>query len=150
MFNVVLVEPEIPPNTGNVGRLCLATRSTLHLVGPLGFSIDDRQLKRAGLDYWDEVDVREWSSLDELRRANASARFFYLTTKATQPYFEKRFRPGDFLVFGRETKGLPERVLGGESGELHYDPDARNAELEFGDGGGHRFVRGGAAADGFE
>jgi tRNA (cytidine/uridine-2'-O-)-methyltransferase len=85
MFNVVLVEPEIPPNTGNVGRLCLATRSTLHLVGPLGFSIDDRQLKRAGLDYWNEVDVREWSSLDELRRANASARFFYLTTKATQP-----------------------------------------------------------------
>jgi len=111
MFNVVLVEPEIPPNTGNVGRLCLATRSTLHLVGPLGFSIDDRQLKRAGLDYWDEVDVREWSNLDELRRANASARFFYLTTKATQPYFEIRFQPRDFLVFGRETKGLPERVL---------------------------------------
>ena len=111
MFNVVLVEPEIPPNTGNVGRLCLATRSTLHLIGPLGFSIDDRQLKRAGLDYWDEVDVREWSSLDELRRANVSARFFYLTTKATQPYFEVRFRPRDFLVFGRETKGLPERVL---------------------------------------
>jgi len=111
VFNIVLVEPEIPPNTGNVGRLCLATRSTLHLVGPLGFSIDDRQLKRAGLDYWDEVDVREWSNLDELRRANASARFFYLTTKATQPYFEVRFRPKDFLVFGRETKGLPERVL---------------------------------------
>ena len=111
MFNVVLVEPEIPPNTGNVGRLCLATRSTLHLVGPLGFSIDDRQLKRAGLDYWDEVDVREWSNLDELRRANALARFFYLTTKATQPYFEVSFRPKDFLVFGRETKGLPERVL---------------------------------------
>ena len=111
MFNVVLVEPEIPPNTGNVGRLCLATRSTLHLIGPLGFSIDDRQLKRAGLDYWDEVDVREWSSLDELRRANASARFFYLTTKATQPYFEVKFQSSDFLVFGRETKGLPERVL---------------------------------------
>ena len=111
MFNVVLVEPEIPPNTGNVGRLCLATRSTLHLIGPLGFSIDDRQLKRAGLDYWGEVDVREWSSLDELRRANASVRFFYLTTKATQPYFEVRFQPNDFLVFGRETKGLPERVL---------------------------------------
>jgi tRNA (cytidine/uridine-2'-O-)-methyltransferase len=111
VFNVVLVEPEIPPNTGNVGRLCLATRSTLHLIGPLGFSLDDRHLKRAGLDYWDEVDVREWSSLDELRRANASVRFFYLTTKATQPYFEVRFQPNDFLVFGRETKGLPERVL---------------------------------------
>ncbi|HEX3229256.1 MAG TPA: tRNA (cytidine(34)-2'-O)-methyltransferase [Pyrinomonadaceae bacterium] len=111
MFNVVLVEPEIPPNTGNVGRLCLATRSTLHLVGPLGFSLDDRQLKRAGLDYWDEVDVREWSSLDELQQANQSARFFYLTTKAKLPYFEVTFRPRDFLVFGRETKGLPERVL---------------------------------------
>ena len=111
MFNVVLVEPEIPPNTGNVGRLCLATRSTLHLVGPLGFSLDDRQLKRAGLDYWDEVDVREWSSLDELQQANASARFFYLTTKAKLPYFEVTFRPRDFLIFGRETKGLPERVL---------------------------------------
>ena len=111
MFNVVLVEPEIPPNTGNVGRLCLATRSTLHLVGPLGFSLDDRQLKRAGLDYWDEVDVREWSTLDELQQANESARFFYLTTKAKLPYFEVTFRPRDFLIFGRETKGLPERVL---------------------------------------
>jgi len=111
MFNVVLVEPEIPPNTGNVGRLCLATRSTLHLIGPLGFSLDNRELKRAGLDYWNEVDVREWSSLDELRRANASSRFFYVTTKATQLYFEVRFQPEDFLVFGRETKGLPERVL---------------------------------------
>ena len=111
MFNVVLVEPEIPPNTGNVGRLCLATGSTLHLVGPLGFSIDDRQLKRAGLDYWDEVDVREWSSLEELQRTNAAARFFYLTTKAEQPYFEVQFHLQDFLVFGRETKGLPEHVL---------------------------------------
>jgi len=111
MFNVVLVEPEIPPNTGNVARLCLATRSTLHLVGPLGFALDDRQLKRAGLDYWDEVDVRKWSSLGELQEANAAARFFYLTTKAKHPYFDVRFRPRDFLVFGRETKGLPERVL---------------------------------------
>jgi tRNA (cytidine/uridine-2'-O-)-methyltransferase len=111
VFNVVLVEPEIPPNTGNVGRLCLATRSTLHLVGPLGFSIDDRQLKRAGLDYWDEVDVREWASLEELQRTNAAARFFYLTTKASRPYFEAQFHAQDFLVFGRETKGLPERVL---------------------------------------
>ena len=111
MFNVVLVEPEIPPNTGKVGRLCLATRSTLHLVGPLGFSIDDRQLKRAGLDYWNEVDVREWSSLDELQQSNASARFFYLTTKVKHPYFDIKFQAEDFLVFGRETKGLPERIL---------------------------------------
>ena len=148
MFNVVLVEPEIPPNTGNVGRLCLATRSTLHLVGPLGFSLNDRQLKRAGLDYWDEVDVREWSSLDELQQANASARFFYLTTKAKLPYFEVTFRPRDFLVFGRETKGLPERVLEREPRELHHHSDARNPEPESGDGGGDCFVRSDAAAAG--
>lgn len=111
MFNVVLVEPEIPPNTGNVGRLCLATRSTLHLVKPLGFSLDDRQLKRAGLDYWDELDLQEWQSFRELQTANALARFFYLTTKTDRSYFDVRFAQGDFLVFGRETKGLPESLL---------------------------------------
>ncbi len=112
MFNVVLVEPEIPPNTGNIGRLCLATRSTLHLVGPLGFSTDDRTLKRAGLDYWAEVDVRYWGSLAELQAAQAAAaRYFYLTTKTTRPYHAVPFQPGDFLVFGRETKGLPEALL---------------------------------------
>ena len=111
MFNVVLVEPEIPPNTGNVGRLCLATRSTLHLVEPLGFSINHRQLKRAGLDYWEEVDLRKWSSLEALQAANAAARFFYITTKSSRPYFQVRFEPGDFFVFGRETKGLPETLL---------------------------------------
>ena len=111
MFNVVLVEPEIPPNTGNVGRLCLATGSTLHLVEPLGFSIDHRQVRRAGLDYWEEVDLRKWSSLEALQIANASARFFYITTKSSRPYFQAKFEPGDFLVFGRETKGLPETLL---------------------------------------
>jgi tRNA (cytidine/uridine-2'-O-)-methyltransferase len=112
MFNVVLVEPEIPPNTGNVGRLCLATRSTLHLIKPLGFSIDDRELKRAGLDYWKEVDVRVWDSLGELQSAQtANARYFFLTTKSQRPYYSVAFRPGDFLVFGRETKGLPESLL---------------------------------------
>ena len=112
MFNVVLIEPEIPPNTGNVGRLCLATRSTLHLVQPLGFEINDRQLQRAGLDYWKEVDVRLWSSFVELRTAQpAAARFFFLTTKTSRPYYAESFAPGDFLVFGRETKGLPEQLL---------------------------------------
>ena len=114
MFNLVLVEPEIPPNTGNVGRLCLATRSTLHLVKPFGFSLDDRQLKRAGLDYWEEVDVRTWESFDELRRGqSAEARFFFLTTKTERAYYDVKFQPGDFLVFGRETKGLPEELLAG-------------------------------------
>jgi tRNA (cytidine/uridine-2'-O-)-methyltransferase len=112
VFNVVLVEPEIPPNTGNVGRLCLATKSTLHLVKPLGFSLEDRQLKRAGLDYWEDVDVKIWDSLDALIKAKQSGeRCFFVTTKTKQPYWDVRFRPGDFLIFGRETKGLPEGLL---------------------------------------
>ncbi len=111
MFNIVLVEPEIPPNTGNVGRLCLATGSTLHLIKPLGFAIDDRTLKRAGLDYWKEVDVRLWDSLGQMEAEYLDARRFYLTTKTERPYFSVDFRAGDFLVFGRETKGLPEPLL---------------------------------------
>jgi tRNA (cytidine/uridine-2'-O-)-methyltransferase len=112
MLNIVLVEPEIPPNTGNVGRLCLATGARLHLVKPLGFSLDDRALRRAGLDYWHEVDVTLWDSFDELKVSQAEdARFFLLTTKAVRPYWSQRFADGDFLVFGRETKGLPEAML---------------------------------------
>jgi len=112
MFNVVLVEPEIPPNTGNVGRLCLATRSTLHLVKPLGFSLEDRQLKRAGLDYWDDVDLKVWDSLAALMEAKQSnERYFFVTTKTERAYWDVQFQPGDFLVFGRETKGLPEDLL---------------------------------------
>jgi len=112
MFHVVLVEPEIPPNTGNIGRLCLATGAHLHLVKPLGFSIDDRTLKRAGLDYWKDVTVTVWESLADLQSAQgAGTRYFFLTTKTDRPYWETRFRDGDFLVFGRETKGLPEPLL---------------------------------------
>ena len=112
MFNVVLIEPEIPPNTGNIGRLCLATRSTLHLVKPFGFSLEQRQLRRAGLDYWDEVQLQLWDSFDALQQAQAAdARYFFLTTKAERPYYTVNFRNGDFLVFGRETKGLPHKLL---------------------------------------
>ena len=112
MFNIVLVEPEIPPNTGNIGRLCLATGSTLHLVEPFGFRIDDKQLKRAGLDYWNEVQLRTWKNFDELQQSHdRSARYFFLTTKSKRAYFDIKFQPGDFLVFGRETKGLPEALL---------------------------------------
>ena len=112
MFNVVLVEPEIPPNTGNIGRLCLATRSTLHLVRPFGFSLDDRQLRRAGLDYWDEVSLQLWDSFDALRSAqSADTRYFFLTTKTQRAYHRVNFRDNDFLVFGRETKGLPHKLL---------------------------------------
>ena len=112
MFNVVLVEPEIPPNTGNVGRLCVATQSTLHLVKPFGFSLDHRKLRRAGLDYWDEVQLQLWDSFDTLQQAqSADARYFFLTTKAQRPYYTVNFRSDDFLVFGRETKGLPHKLL---------------------------------------
>jgi len=112
MFNVVLVEPEIPPNTGNIGRLCLATRSTLHLVKPLGFSLGNRELRRAGLDYWEELHPQLWDSFEALRRAQPTrARYFFLTTKSQRPYYKVRFQKQDFLVFGRETKGLPEDLL---------------------------------------
>jgi tRNA (cytidine/uridine-2'-O-)-methyltransferase len=111
MLHVVLIEPEIPPNTGNIGRLCLATGSHLHLVKPLGFSIDDKALRRAGLDYWADVQVTVWNSYEELQGAHRNARFWYLTTKSKRRYWDVAFRDGDFLVFGRETKGLPEPLL---------------------------------------
>ena len=112
MFHVVLIEPEIPPNTGNIGRLCLATGAHLHLVKPLGFAIGDRELKRAGLDYWKDVRVTVWESFAELQaEQSADARYFFLTTKTERAYWDVRFEDGDFLVFGRETRGLPEPLL---------------------------------------
>ena len=110
-FNIVLVEPEIPPNTGNIARLCAATGTVLHLVEPLGFSIDDRQLKRAGLDYWSSVDVRLWQGLDKIQHAFTESRFFYLSTKASRSYLTAEFQAGDFIVFGKETKGLPQELI---------------------------------------
>jgi tRNA (cytidine/uridine-2'-O-)-methyltransferase len=112
MFHVVLIEPEIPPNTGNIGRLCLGTGAHLHLVEPLGFSIDDRTLKRAGLDYWKDVQVTVWKSFAALQAAQSpDARTHFLTTKASRAYWDAAFEDGDYLVFGRETKGLPEPLL---------------------------------------
>jgi tRNA (cytidine/uridine-2'-O-)-methyltransferase len=112
MFQIVLVEPEIPPNTGNIGRLCLATGSVLHLVEPLGFSLEDKFLRRAGLDYWDQVQVRRWPNWDAFRAAQPSpARLWFLTTKTDRTYWNVAFEEGDFLVFGRETRGLPEPLL---------------------------------------
>jgi tRNA (cytidine/uridine-2'-O-)-methyltransferase len=111
-LNVVLVEPEIPPNTGNVGRLCLATGCRLHLVGPLGFSLDEKQLRRAGLDYWEKVDLMTWDSFDALRESvGDDSRFTYFTTKTQRRFWDARFQVGHYLVFGRETKGLPESLL---------------------------------------
>jgi tRNA (cytidine/uridine-2'-O-)-methyltransferase len=130
VFNVVLVEPEIPPNTGNVGRLCLATKSTLHLVKPLGFSLDDRQLKRAGLDYWDDVDLKVWDSLPALMKAKpVEDRCLFVTTKTKRAYWDVKFRPGDFLVFGRETQGLPESVLAAHESDCITIPMASTRSL---------------------
>ncbi|MGY8641563.1 MAG: tRNA (cytidine(34)-2'-O)-methyltransferase [Verrucomicrobiales bacterium] len=115
MFNIVLIEPEIPPNTGNIGRLCLATGSTLHLVGPLGFSLDDKSLRRAGLDYWPELNVQRWDDFESLRvdfeEKSPAASFYFLTTKTEQAYWLAEFAEGDCLVFGSETRGLPESLL---------------------------------------
>ncbi len=109
-LHVVLVEPKIPPNTGNVARLCAATGCALHLVEPLGFSIDDRDLKRAGLDYWAAVDVRVHASLDAFL-AQWTAPLWLLSTRAAHLYADALFAPGDALVFGSETAGLPQALL---------------------------------------
>ncbi len=111
MFNIVLVEPEIPQNTGNIARTCAATGCRLHLVKPLGFEISDRYLKRAGLDYWQYVDVKIWENLDEFFAANEGGTFYFFTTKGRRRHVDATFRDGDFLVFGKETKGLPEELL---------------------------------------
>jgi len=111
VLHVVLVEPEIPPNTGNVARLCLAAGARLHLVGPLGFSLDEKALRRAGMDYWDQCDIRTWESLDQLLAGEEVARFFLLTTKSQKPYWGASFQDGDYLIFGRESRGLPETLL---------------------------------------
>jgi tRNA (cytidine/uridine-2'-O-)-methyltransferase len=110
-YHIVLVEPEIPPNTGNIARLCAATGSVLHLVGRLGFSIDDRQLKRAGLDYWNAVDIRLWPNLAALQDAFPAGRFWYTSKKAAKSHLQADYHPGDLLVFGKETVGLPEELL---------------------------------------
>ena len=110
-FHVCLVEPEIPPNTGSVARTCAATRSVLHLVEPLGFSLDERAVRRAGLDYWHLVDVRVHPNFDGFRSAYAGGNLHFFSANATQSYIEADFAPGDCLVFGRESVGLPAQLL---------------------------------------
>ena len=111
MFNIVLVEPEIPQNTGNIVRTCAATGCRLHLVRPLGFEVSDKYLKRAGLDYWHFVDISYYDSFDEVLQKNAGAHFYYFSTKGARTYSDVAYGAGDFLVFGKETKGLPEELL---------------------------------------
>lgn len=112
MFNIVLFEPEIPHNAGAAGRLALATGSILHLVEPLGFSLEDKHVRRTGLDYWQDVKLRVWKSFDALHHeAGAEARFWYLSTKASESPWQADFKAGDYLVFGPETRGLPEEIV---------------------------------------
>ena len=112
MFHIVLVTPEIPHNAGAAGRLALATGATLHLVRPLGFSLDDKYVKRTGLDYWSRVDLRLWDSFEDLSAAaDPAAGFWFLSTKAPRSPWQAAFKAGDYLVFGCETRGLPESLL---------------------------------------
>ena len=111
MFNIVLVEPEIPQNTGNIARTCAATGCKLHIVKPMGFEIDDKKLKRAGLDYWHLLGIRYYENLEDFYTQNQGGRFFYSTTKAVNTYADVEFTDGDYILFGKETKGLPEELL---------------------------------------
>jgi tRNA (cytidine/uridine-2'-O-)-methyltransferase len=132
MLHVVLVEPEIPPNTGNIARLCLAAGARLHLVEPLGFSLDEKALHRAGMDYWHLCDVKRWPSLAELQASEPTARYFYFTTKASKVYWDEAFQDGDFLVFGRESRGLPGSLLRENSEAcltIPMQPEARSLNL---------------------
>ncbi len=110
-LNIVLVEPEIPQNTGNIARTCAVTGSSLHLVKPLGFKIEDKYVKRAGLDYWDLLDLHIYESLQDFMNQHGDKRLWMLSTKAKKTHSEIAFEPGDFLLFGKETKGLPETLL---------------------------------------
>ena len=117
MIHIVLVEPEIPSNTGNIARTCAVTGAALHLVRPLGFSTDDKSLKRAGLDYWHTLTFYYHDSIEELWAQFPSARYFYCSTHAKNRYDEVRFLDGDFLVFGKETAGLGEQILSAHADE---------------------------------
>lgn len=132
MFNIVLVEPEIPQNTGNISRTCAVTGCRLHLVRPLGFSVDDRYLKRAGLDYWKDLELFYYDSYEEVEQKHPGARFFLYSTHAEKSYADIEYRPGDFLVFGKETAGLGPAILTGRmqnAARIPMLPDRRSLNL---------------------
>lgn len=110
-MNIVLLEPEIPYNTGNIGRSCVLTNTNLHLIKPLGFSIDDKHIKRAGLDYWKNVKLSIHDSLSELMEKYPNSNFYFATTKTNQKYSDVKYSNDDFIVFGKESKGIPEDIL---------------------------------------
>ena len=111
MINVVLYEPEIPQNTGNIARLCACCGADLYLVGKLGFSLSDKYTKRAGLDYWDSVNIHKVNTIEEIQEANPNATFYYLTTKSKKLYTDVKYNEGDFVVFGPESRGLPKEYV---------------------------------------
>ena len=113
MLNIVLVEPEIPGNTGNISRTCAILGAHLHLIEPLGFSIDEKHLKRAGLDYWDKLKLTVYPDLDAFYAQNQSGDFYYFSTKASRTYTQVRYQEQSYLIFGKETKGLPEEIVYG-------------------------------------
>ncbi|WP_321328051.1 tRNA (cytidine(34)-2'-O)-methyltransferase [uncultured Ilyobacter sp.] len=110
-MNIVLLNPEIPYNTGNIGRSCVLTNTALHLIKPMGFSLDEKQIKRAGLDYWNSVDLHTWNSLEELMKANPNSNFYFATTKTKKNYSDVKYEKDDFIVFGPESRGVPEEIL---------------------------------------
>jgi tRNA (cytidine/uridine-2'-O-)-methyltransferase len=111
VFNIVLFNPQIPPNTGNIGRLCVNAGAKLHIVKPIGFDISEKAVKRAGLDYWDKLDLKIWESVDEFLNSFNTGRFFFATTKTNKPYFDVQYQKGDYIIFGSETKGIDEKIL---------------------------------------
>lgn len=111
MLNIVLYEPEIPANTGNIGRTCVATNTRLHLIEPLGFSLDEKQLKRAGMDYWKDLDVTTYVNWDDFCQKNPDAKIYYGTTKARKVYSQVNYEPDCYIVFGKESAGIPEEIL---------------------------------------
>jgi tRNA (cytidine/uridine-2'-O-)-methyltransferase len=128
MLQIALLEPEIPPNTGNIARLCLATGTRLHLIGPLGFSLDEKSLRRAGMDYWHECDIRVWNSWPEFQSGvGEGTRLWLFTTKAKSSFWKADYRDGDCLVFGRESKGLPESLLAQHPDQTLRIPMCENA-----------------------
>ena len=110
-MNIVLHQPEIPANTGNIGRTCVATGSSLHLIEPLGFVLNEKSVKRAGMDYWDKLDVHRYMNFDEFRKMNPGARIWMATTKAKKTYCDVEFKADDFIMFGKESAGIPEEIL---------------------------------------
>lgn len=110
-MNIILHQPEIPQNTGNIGRTCVATGTSLHLIEPLGFRIDEKQVKRAGMDYWDKLDVHKYINFEEFKEKHPGARIFMATTKAHKKYTDVAFGPDDYIMFGKESAGIPEEIL---------------------------------------